>query len=129
MKYRIYSYFLLIVLVFYILRPVLPYIEYAVNKDYIAKYLCINRFDPLNCCKGKCFLEKQIKKNIESNNSKENNTNNKVQKADVKEYLSALIVIPKLFEANLTHLINPITIIKSMVVFVIFIPPKYKFIL
>jgi len=129
MKYRIYSYFLLIVLLFYILRPVLPYIEYAVNKDYIAKYLCINRADSHSRCEGKCFLEKQIKKNIESNDSKENNTNNKVQKADVKEYLSALIVIPKLFEANLTHLINPITIIKSMVVFVIFIPPKYKFIL
>ena len=70
MKYRIYSYFLLIILSFYILRPVLPYIEYAVNKDYIAKHLCINRADSHSRCEGKCFLEKQIKKNTESNDSK-----------------------------------------------------------
>ena len=129
MKYRIYSYFLLIVLVFNILRPVLPYIEYAVNKDYIAKNICINRADSHSRCEGKCFLEKQIKKSIESNDSKGKNTNNKVQNEDVKEYLSTLIAIPKLFQANLTHLINPETIIKYSVVFVIFIPPKYKFIL
>ena len=129
MKYRIYSYFLLIVLVFYILRPVMPYIEYAVNKDYIAKYLCINQADSHSCCQGKCYLEKQIKKYNESNNSKGNNTNNKVQNEDVKEFLSTLIAIPKIFEANLTHPVNQETIIKSKVVSVIFIPPKYKFIL
>jgi len=34
-------------------------IEYQVNRDYIAKNLCVNR-DNLSCCKGKCYLNKKI---------------------------------------------------------------------
>jgi len=124
MKYRIYSYFLLIVLLFYILRPVLPYIEYAVNKDYIAKYLCINRFDPLNCCKGKCYLNKQIKNSIDANDSKDNNTNKKVQNVDVNEFLITSVTNSNIFIANITHSINTKTQFSSRYVSAIFIPPQ-----
>jgi len=35
---------------------------YEVNKDYIAKNLCVNRNKPeLKCC-GKCYLKKQLNK-------------------------------------------------------------------
>ncbi|MBN9383951.1 MAG: hypothetical protein J0H74_24575 [Chitinophagaceae bacterium] len=35
-------------------------VEYQVNKDFIAKNLCINRAEPLSCCKGKCYLNKKM---------------------------------------------------------------------
>jgi len=35
-------------------------LEYQVNRDYIAKNLCVNRNNCSCCCKGKCFLEKKM---------------------------------------------------------------------
>ena len=34
--------------------------EYQVNKDFIAKNLCINRAKPSCCCQGKCYLNKKM---------------------------------------------------------------------
>jgi hypothetical protein len=34
--------------------------EYQVNRDFIAKNLCINRGKPLSCCKGNCYLKKKM---------------------------------------------------------------------
>lgn len=35
-------------------------LEYQVNRDYIAKNLCVNRNNVSCCCKGKCFLNKKM---------------------------------------------------------------------
>jgi hypothetical protein len=35
-------------------------LEYQVNRDFIAKNLCVNRSTPLSCCKGKCYLHKKM---------------------------------------------------------------------
>ena len=35
-------------------------LEYQVNKDFIAKNLCVNRSKPASCCQGKCYLTKKI---------------------------------------------------------------------
>jgi len=35
-------------------------LEYQVNKDFIAKNLCINRAKPSCCCHGKCYLTKKM---------------------------------------------------------------------
>lgn len=45
-----------------LLRPVGPYLEYAINKGYIAAYLCENKESPELKCEGKCYLRKQIQK-------------------------------------------------------------------
>lgn len=37
-------------------------IDYQLNKNYIASTLCVNRSKPMSCCKGKCFLKKQLQK-------------------------------------------------------------------
>ena len=130
MKNRIYAHIQLVILVFYIIRPVLPYIEYVVNKDFIAKNLCINRDKPHSCCEGKCYLEKQLKKSSDNNNDpKDKNTNKKVQNEEVKEFLSPHSNIPKVFETNITCLINPETTVPTKFVSAIFVPPKIKFIL
>jgi hypothetical protein len=36
--------------------------DYLLNRDYIAKILCINRDKPEMKCNGKCHLAKQLKK-------------------------------------------------------------------
>ena len=35
-------------------------LEFQINRDYIAKNLCVNRAKPLSCCAGKCYLKKKI---------------------------------------------------------------------
>jgi len=49
------------------LGPIQPLIEYALNQDYIAEFLCINKNKPELQCNGKCHLLKEIEKQQESN--------------------------------------------------------------
>ena len=53
-------------------KPVLPFLDYAFNNDYIAKVLCINKDKPKLKCNGKCYLMQQLAKNAEEDSSKEN---------------------------------------------------------
>ncbi|HEY4290374.1 MAG TPA: hypothetical protein VGN00_24910 [Puia sp.] len=34
--------------------------EFRINRDFIAKNLCVNRLTPYSCCKGKCYLNKKM---------------------------------------------------------------------
>jgi hypothetical protein len=45
-----------------LLKPLFPFVDYALNKEYIAKNLCENRNKPKLNCNGKCHLMKQLKK-------------------------------------------------------------------
>lgn len=49
-------------------KPLAPFVEYALNYDYISKVLCENKDKPKAHCDGKCYL----KKSIEKNNAEEN---------------------------------------------------------
>lgn len=40
----------------------LPYVDYAINKEYIAEVLCENQDEPELHCNGICHLKKQLKK-------------------------------------------------------------------
>lgn len=40
--------------------PLWPMVDYAVNKDYIATVLCVNRNRPELQCEGKCHLTKMM---------------------------------------------------------------------
>jgi hypothetical protein len=33
---------------------------FRLNRDYIARNLCINRLNAISCCKGTCFLNKSL---------------------------------------------------------------------
>ena len=48
------------------LRPVQPYVEYVLNQDYIAEFLCINKDKPELQCNGKCHLVKELEKQQEN---------------------------------------------------------------
>lgn len=39
--------------------------SFYINQDYIAKNICINRFDAIPVCNGKCFLEKELSADAE----------------------------------------------------------------
>jgi len=45
------------------LKPLFPYIDYELNREYIIKTLCIERDKEVNTCQGQCHLNKEIKKN------------------------------------------------------------------
>lgn len=42
------------------LKPIAPFVEYAINYDYISKVLCINKDKPELSCKGTCQLMKKL---------------------------------------------------------------------
>jgi hypothetical protein len=48
--------------IFQIFSKTFILVIYEINKDYIAKNLCVNRNKPKMHCNGKCHLMKQLKK-------------------------------------------------------------------
>ncbi|HEV7231815.1 MAG TPA: hypothetical protein VGO45_10830, partial [Bacteroidia bacterium] len=54
--------FLLMIYVAVLMQPLVPLIDYAFNKDYIAKVYCENKARVAMHCNGKCHLMKQMKK-------------------------------------------------------------------
>jgi hypothetical protein len=42
------------------LKPIAPFVTYALNYDYISKVLCINKDKPEMRCKGACQLMKKL---------------------------------------------------------------------
>ena len=53
--------------------------EYAINKDYIAKNLCINRKKPRLRCNGKCQLMKKLAEEEKQNSSSNSQTGGKLK--------------------------------------------------
>ncbi|MFN8258360.1 MAG: hypothetical protein U0W24_21905 [Bacteroidales bacterium] len=126
MKYKVYSILHLVILLVYLCRPVMPFIEYALFKDYIAKNLCINRNKPESKCNGKCHLAKQIKLNNETDNSREGNSNKKVQGQYINEFLTALTNLPEIAEKNIYKNNYSQTKETIEIVLAFFVPPEAK---
>ena len=59
----IYTHLFLNLYLLLLIQPVLPFIEYFVNYDFIAQELCENKNKPVLSCNGKCYLEDQVKEN------------------------------------------------------------------
>ena len=57
-----FAIFFLCVYSLVLLKPLFPFVDYAINKEYISKNLCENRSKPKLNCNGKCHLMKQLKK-------------------------------------------------------------------
>jgi hypothetical protein len=125
MKYRICAVLNLCVLVFYISIPAIPYIHYIAFKDFIVKNLCENMDKPEIGCQGKCYLNKQIKKSVDSGDEMNRTAGKKVQLNEVKDFLNTHITISIVDDINLkfyqTYSEN---IIPKMFPSDIFVPPK-----
>ena len=124
LRYRVFAITLLVMMVLNIFRYEIPYLQYDIFKDYIAKNLCVNKDKKDNCCQGKCFLNKQIKLTNENNTANENNNSKKLLNSEVKEFLSSHIIIPKPAEKTLSPKCIIEIFIISKFAFAIFVPPK-----
>lgn len=81
--------------------------HYEWNKTYISKVLCEKKDIPDSCCKGKCFLKKQVNKqeelpNTANNTSKEQKS---IKYQSVKDTFLDNIVY--LFQKQEKHLNYP----------------------
>ena len=118
-------------MVLHIVRPVVPYIEYALNEEYIVQNICEKKDIPSNTCKGKCHLKKQLEKTVETDeNSAPNttkdtskNSNKKNQNKEVKEFLNNYTKLPEIFKTDIEIFEYAITFPDSGFVSKHFIPP------
>jgi len=120
-----YGVICLSILFFYLIRPVLPFIEYALDKEYIAKNICIKKNIPGNCCQGKCYLNEQIIKNAVPLESNSDSNKKILQVKKVVDHLpsNGIIFIPFVSEIILnTH--YSLRIIDSLLTS-FFVPPKF----
>ena len=96
------------------LQPIMPLIEYQVNKEYIASVLCENRNKPEMACNGKCYLNKKIEasKNHDSHD-------HSIPQIDLSKYPVAPIAIS-------SYKVKKIKIFKKEVFFnLVSLPIKY----
>lgn len=68
---------------------VLGYFYY--NKAYISKNICINRFDAVPLCKGKCFLKKKLKEQEQNDQKLPNFKQNVIQLFYQKNSLTGIL--------------------------------------
>ena len=125
MKNRVIALLHLAVLLVFLAKPILPYIEYAIFKEYIAKNLCENRDKPKSCCAGKCFLKKELKKNNENGESAPKSENKKTQNNhEVKEFLSHENSSVEISSKNIRYILQSECLMPSNIIDAIFIPPE-----
>ncbi|CAM3530439.1 hypothetical protein FSS13T_20940 [Flavobacterium saliperosum S13] len=58
---------IVIIVFLFVMKPILPVLEYVLNYDYIVKELCENKAKPETNCNGKCHLMKELAKASENN--------------------------------------------------------------
>ena len=58
-----------IIILSFLVKPVFPLVDYAINYEYISKVLCENKAKPELQCNGKCYLMKELAKNTENEKS------------------------------------------------------------
>lgn len=127
MQHRFSAILLLFILIFNIFRYEIPYIQYAIFKDYIAENLCVNKDKPASCCEGKCFREKQVK--VVNEADQEDNTSDKSlpvpsQNKEIKEFLFAKIIVPEPTATTISSHVFTDIIFFGRHIPTLFIPPR-----
>jgi len=125
MKNGIISTILLLVLSAYLIIPVLPVIDYLINKDYIAKNLCVNKDKPKSCCKGKCHMVKQLQKTNPNSGNDSKNTNKRLQLKELNEFVIDEVNRFNFQVTNFNTQFYKILDYKELAMQAIFVPPKY----
>lgn len=87
MKNQIFGVFFYVLYLVAMMRPVMPFLDYMVNYNYIAEALCENRDKPYLECNGKCYLEEQLSQV----NHDSHGHNSPVPKIDLKDYPVSLV--------------------------------------
>jgi hypothetical protein len=126
MSYKLYGILYLIIIIFYLLRPLLPYIEYVVNKEYIEKNLCVERADPENNCHGKCHLHEQLEKQGKPLDADTNDNNKIVPDKKLDDHIICSITFPGLFANKIILYGSYSDSLTELFIFDIFIPPRHR---
>jgi len=123
MRYKLYCILYLGIILFYLIRPSLPYIEYVIRQDYIEKNLCVQKDYPENTCHGKCYLHEQLNKQSDTHDT-ETSDDKIIPDKKMDDHLQAFSVIPEIFEKEIT--VSGYYVVPGTVSFVlnIFVPPK-----
>jgi len=74
-------------------------LDYQVNKDFIAEFLCVNKSKPQLQCNGHCYLKKNLKKADET----EKKSAGQNQKLDVTLFCQAFFRIAPVTFSGLVH--------------------------
>lgn len=124
-RHKVFSIFCLVILLFYLMRPALPYFEYLLLKDYISKNLCIEKDKPDNCCQGKCFLEEQLKKNVDPIDADRNSDKKISHDKKIDDHLLTGVAVNKLVEEKILKKRFYSEQISDAILTPVFIPPKF----
>lgn len=127
MKSAVVSHMLLLVMAAYLIIPVIPVIDYLVNKDYIAKNLCINKDKPKSCCKGKCHMVKQLLKTNQNPENDTKNTNKRTQLKELNEFVLSNTNDITIEKISIEYLDNYTSDYCQLASYTIFVPPKLPF--
>ncbi len=96
---------ILLILVYTLMnfRILTVYAGFNFNKNYIANSLCKNKDVPGSCCKGKCYLNKEVQKADDESSSQSNNNT-----VNSKEDLSSQIIFSndEIFPPSANRLYN-----------------------
>ena len=127
MKAQIQAYVLLLILVGHLARPLMPYIDYALNKSYIEKNLCVNRNKPKSCCAGKCYLQKEVAKQADDTSKADKKQDNKKTSTEkeIKEFMGNSLLIPIPMGIEIVHPLARNLIFYSMNSAAPFVPPRW----
>jgi len=126
MKSVIVPVILLLVMAAYLIIPVVPVIDYLVNKDYIAKNLCINKDKLKSCCKGKCHMVKQLQKTNKNTDNDPKNTNSRVQIKELNEFIVSRTCSYNAEITSHTYFVYNILTSDQSACSAIFVPPKHS---
>lgn len=127
LRQRFFAIPLLLIMVLNIGRYQLPYIEYNLFKDYIAKNLCVKKEIKGNCCQGKCFIKKQIKMTSENDETTQNTNDNNTKKnisVPVLEFVLFSSITLYLNKTTKLQLFGSGTILIASYVSDFFVPPQ-----
>lgn len=102
---RLYAIVLLSVFMFHIVLPLLPWMEYYIDYEYIVENLCEQKDEAVNTCNGNCHLAKEIKKAAPETdqNDQETPVNNGTQKINFEVLAVNLLRLNKITPHNKIH--------------------------
>lgn len=83
--------------------------NFYINRADISQNLCVNRFDKVKLCKGKCYLEKDLKQNEKQQEKfpdlKLKEINLYCPSVSLENYFSdnTLLLLSKVFKVEMNH--------------------------
>ena len=84
----------------------------------------MNKNEPKSCCKGKCYLVKQLKKAGTNTESESKNTEKRIQLRDTDEFLVSKAWQPFLQKKEIHYMIINSPPLHLLAVDAVFVPPK-----